>query len=40
MTGASVPFSLINLVRFAVGEAVGNKCSYEVTEMKVTDAVG
>lgn len=39
MTVALVPFSLIYLMRFAAGEADGNKCTYEVTEVRAIDVV-
>ena len=39
MTVASVPFSLIYLMRFAIGEADGNKGTYEVTEVRAIHVV-
>ena len=39
MTVALVPFSLIYLMRFAVGEADRNKGTYEVTEVRAIDVV-
>ena len=39
MTVALVPFSLIYFMHFAAGEADGNKCTYEVTEVRAIDVV-